>query len=218
MLPAVPGFPRVRKANMIALARPLLRRVVVMAEITRFLQTAGIAPDDEVAIAAVYDEVRRLARAFSRRERVNHTLPPTALANEAWLRLFGRDPAQFRDSAEFLAAAVTTLRRVLVDHGRGRAREKRGGGRLPVALHPEQLAAPSADDRLVVLDEALQQLAAFDPGKARLVELRFFGGLSVDEAAAVLGQSPRTTARDWRLARAFLQSRLGDGDGGDLDD
>lgn len=189
-----------------------------MPEITRFLQAAGVASTDEIALAAVYDEVRRLARAFLRRERANHTLPPTALANEAWLRLFGRDPAQFRDSGEFLAAAVTALRRVLVEHGRKRARHKRGGGQRPAALHPDQVAAPAADDRVVAVDEALRQLAQFDPGKARLVELRFFGGLSVDEAAAVLGLSPRTAARDWRVARAFLRAQLGgEGDPGDLD-
>ena len=191
-----------------------------MPDLTRFLNAArdGGAPGDEAAIGALYDEIRRLARTFMRSERASHTLPPTAVANEAYLRLFGNRMPEFATSAEFLAAAVTTLRRVLVEHGRARARQKRGGGRAPSTLQPDQVAAPAADERLLALDEALAALAQFDPAKARLVELRFFGGLSVDEAASVLGQSPRTTAREWRVARAFLQSRLGaDGGSGELD-
>jgi RNA polymerase sigma-70 factor (ECF subfamily) len=190
--------------------RPRRVRGAGMADLTRFLKAAGDAPDDELAITALYEEIRRLARTFMRSERANHTLPPTAVANEAYLRLFGGHVPQFATSAEFVAAAVTTLRRVLVEHGRRRARIKRGGGKAPLTLQPDQVAAPAADERLLALDEALERLAGFDPGKARLVELRFFGGLSVDEAAGVLGQSPRTTARDWRVARAFLRSQLDD--------
>jgi RNA polymerase sigma factor (TIGR02999 family) len=192
-----------------------------MSDLPRFVQaaTACPGPADEAAVAALYAEIRRLARTFMRGERRNHTLPPTAVANEAYLRLFGREPVQFATSDEFLAAAVTTLRRVLVEHGRARARQKRGGGKAPVSLEPDQVAAPVADERLLALDEALRDLASFDPGKARLVELRFFGGMSVDEAAAVLDQSARTTARDWRVARAFLRSRLhAEGYGRVLDD
>jgi RNA polymerase sigma factor (TIGR02999 family) len=191
-----------------------------MADLTRFLQSDDAQErGGEIAAAALYEEIRRLARTFLRRERANHTLPPTALANEAYLRLFGKHPTQFRDSGEFLAAAVTALRRVLVEHGRKRARLKRGGGNVPESLPPDLVAAPAADERVLALDEALQQLAAFDPGKARLVELRFFGGLSVDEAAAVLELSPRTAARDWRVARARLRAQLdGAGGQGELDD
>jgi RNA polymerase sigma-70 factor (ECF subfamily) len=211
---------RTRPATTMAPAR-FLPAGARMSDLTRSLAAAhdASAPDAEHAATALYEEIRRLARGFVRGERRNHTLPPTALANEAYLRLFGKNPAQFATSGEFLAAAVTTLRRVLVEHGRARARLKRGGGKAPQTLHPDAVAAPAADERVVALDEALQQLAAFDPGKAKLVELRFFGGLSVDEAAAVLGQSPRTTARDWRVARAFLRSQLGGGGAGDgLDD
>ena len=160
--------------------------------------------------AALYGEIRRLARTFLRSERRDHTLPPTALANEAYLRLFGAAPVAFANESEFLAAAVTTLRRVLVEHGRARARLKRGGGVLREELHADAVAAPDVDERVLAVDEALAALAQFDPGKARLVELRFFGGLSVDEAAAVLGLSPRTAARDWRVARAFLRTQLAD--------
>jgi RNA polymerase sigma-70 factor, ECF subfamily len=184
-----------------------------MPDLTRFLHpTADGGEPDGVAVAALYEEIRRLARTFMRGERRNHTLPPTAVANEAYLRLLGGGPVAFATSAEFVAAAVNTLRRVLVDHGRRRARQKRGGGRAPVSMQPDDLAAPIADERLLALDEALARLAAFDPAKAKLVELRFFGGLSVDEAAKVLAQSPRTTARDWRVARAFLRAQLQAGD------
>ena len=191
-----------------------------MSDLTRFLLAAtDPAASPEAAAAALYDEIRRLARGCLRGERSQHTLPPTALANEAWLRLFGAEAPQFASSGEFLAAAITTLRRLLVEHGRKRARLKRGGGRVHAPLQPDHVAAPLADERLLALDEALRQLAAFDPGKAKLVELRFFGGLSVDEAAAVLGLSPRTAARDWRVARAFLRSQLqAEGAPGDLDD
>ena len=163
---------------------------------------------DGLTIGALYDEIRRLARGLMRRERSNHTLPPTALANEAWLRLFGANTPSFDNGAEFLAAAVTTLRRILVEHGRRRHRLKRGGGAAHSDIDTEQLPAAMADERLLALDEALQRLAAFDAGKARLVELRFFGGLTVDEAARLLDLSPRTVARDWRVARAFLRAEL----------
>ncbi|MCB9879399.1 MAG: RNA polymerase subunit sigma [Planctomycetes bacterium] len=170
----------------------------------------------DLAVAALYGEIRRIARNLMREERSNHTLAPTALANEAWLRLFGDGPLTFANDGEFLAAAVSALRRVLVEHGRRRAAHKRGGGRIEPLLQPDQVHAPVADERLLALEEALTQLAEFDPGKAKLVELRFFGGMSVDEAARVLGLSPRTVARDWRVAQAFLNARLRGSD--DLDD
>jgi RNA polymerase sigma factor (TIGR02999 family) len=181
-----------------------------MSDLTRLLQQASAGASAEgLPIAALYDEVRRLARSFMRSERSDHTLQPTALANEAWLRLFGTTTPTFDTGGAFLAAAVTTLRRILVEHGRRRGRKKRGGDRQRAEVDADQLPSPQADDRILALDEALQRLEAFDPGKSRLVELRFFGGLSVDEAAAVLGLSPRTAARDWRVARAFLQAELG---------
>lgn len=184
--------------------------MVAMSDLNRLLQqTTPDMPADAATVAALYDEVRRLARRWMRGERDDHTLQPTALANEAWLRLFGGQGATFANGDEFLAAVVTTLRRVLVEHARARGRLKRGGGRGKAELDVEQFVAPLPDERLVALDEALQRLHAFDPGKSRLVELRFFAGLSVDEAARVLGLSPRTAARDWRVARAFLRAELG---------
>ncbi|HEX5051723.1 MAG TPA: ECF-type sigma factor [Planctomycetota bacterium] len=189
-----------------------------MPDLTRFLQLAstGASPPDEIAIGALYDEIRRLARSLMRHERPDHTLAPTALANEAYLRLFGASQPGFANGAEFFGAAVTALRRILVEHGRRRSRQKRGGSRGRADVETDLLPAPAADDRLLALDEALQRLAVFDPGKARLVELRFFGGLTVDEAASLLGQSPRTVAREWRVARAFLRAELQEG--GEADD
>lgn len=171
-------------------------------------QTAPEVLPDGTTIGALYDEIRRLARGLMRNERRDHTLPPTALANEAYLRLFGAARPDFASGPEFLAAAVTTLRRILVEHARRRQRHKRGGGIAHEAIDADQLPAVAANERLLPLDDALRRLAELDPGKARLVELRFFGGLSVDEAAAVMGSSPRTAARDWRLARAFLRADL----------
>ncbi|MEQ1632824.1 MAG: ECF-type sigma factor, partial [Planctomycetota bacterium] len=170
---------------------------------------SSATPPEERDVGPLYEEVRRLARRLMRRERDDHTLQPTALANEAWLRLFGAEGTTFRSDEEFFAAAVTALRRVLIEHARMRGRQKRGGDRQRTAEEADQIAAPLPDERLLALDEALARLAAFDPEKAKLVELRFFGGLSVDEAAHILDLSPRTAARDWRVARAFLRSELG---------
>lgn len=170
---------------------------------------AHVPLPDGVSVAGLYDEIRRLAHSLMRGERADHTLPPTALANEAYLRLFGKGDARFDDGGELLAAAVTTLRRILVEHGRRRGRMKRGGHIARSGVEADELPAACVDERVVRVDEAMRLLAEFDPIKARLVELRFFGGLGVDEAARVLGLSPRTAARDWRIARAFLRSRLG---------
>jgi|KBSSwiStaDraftv2_1062776.scaffolds.fasta_scaffold457510_2 RNA polymerase sigma factor (TIGR02999 family) len=190
-----------------------------MVEVTRLLRLAEAndGPPDEAAIAALYDEVRRLARGLMRGERANHTLAPTALANEAWLRLFGCAPT-FANGPQFFAAAATTLRRVLVEHGRRRAQLKRGGRFARCEVELDAVVAPAAaaaDARLLELDAALERLASFDLAKAKLVELRFFAGLSVEETARVLGVSERTAAREWRVARAYLLATLGGGD--DLD-
>lgn len=182
-----------------------------MLELTRLLQglDAGMAPPDAITIGVLYDEIRRLARSCMRGERGDHTLVPTALANEAYLRLFGTAKPTFANSAEFFAAAATTLRRILIEHGRRKAREKRGGDRSRHDVDVDSIAAQDPDDRLLAIDAALQKLAQFDPMKARLVELRFFAGLSVEAVARLLGMSESTVARDWRVARAFLRAELG---------
>lgn len=184
-----------------------------MSEFTRLLHAAEGRPPEEAepAVGALYEELRRLARACMRGERSDHTLPPTALANEAWLRLANSQATDFADAGAFFAAAATTLRRILVEHGRRRSRQKRGGDRHRVDLPPDDLVAPQRDEQLLALDAALQRLAEVAPMKARLVELRFFAGLSVAEAATLLGLSERTVARDWRVARAFLHAELQEG-------
>lgn len=184
-----------------------------MSEFTRLLHAAEARPPEqaEPAVGALYEELRRLARACMRGERSDHTLPPTALANEAWLRLANSQATDFADAGAFFAAAATTLRRILVEHGRRRSRQKRGGDRHRVDLPPDDLVAPQRDEQLLALDAALQRLAEVAPMKARLVELRFFAGLSVAEAANLLGLSERTVARDWRIARAFLHAELQEG-------
>lgn len=160
-------------------------------------------------VAREYDRLRRLAQGIMRGERTDHTLTPTAVVHEALLRMHdeGVPPA---DTAQFGAFASTTIRRVLVAHARRRSREKRGGDRERVAQDlaelPDEL--PVAD--ILAIDEALSDLEGFDAEKARVVELRFFAGLSVEEVAALLATSESTVARQWRAARAFLHSRLGD--------
>ena len=163
--------------------------------------------ETDAFVALAYAELRRLAAALMRGERPDHTLDPTAAANEAWMRL-ANEAARFDDPRDFGAAAVATLRRVLVDHARRRNRRKRALPGLRVPLDEVDVAAPAIDDDLIAVDEALQRLQELDPGKARLVELRFFGGMTVDEAAVLLGMSSSTAARQWRAARAWLQQAI----------
>lgn len=156
----------------------------------------------------VYDELRRLAQRELARERPGHTLQATALVHEAWLRLCGDGTAPFYGSGPFFAAAATSIRRILVEAARARRAQKRGGGWQRVTL-AGVAAHPEVDhDELLDLDATLQQLAAEDPRKARLVELRYFAGLSLDECADALGIAPATADRDWAYARAWLFDRL----------
>jgi RNA polymerase sigma factor (TIGR02999 family) len=155
----------------------------------------------------VYDELRRIARRSLRRERAGHSLQATALVHEAYLRLVGAQAVEWQDRAHFFAMAARLMRRVLVDHARARARDKRGGGVTALAL--DEAHAPIDQGRgLLALDDALHGLTALDPRRGRVVELRCFGGLSVAETAAVLGVSADTVMRDWKLARAWLRREL----------
>lgn len=172
------------------------------------MQPGEEAANDERLAEELYAELRELARRELAHERPDHTLQPTALVHEAYLRLSGAEGAKFQNRAHFYGAAAQAIRRVLVDHARARARHKRGGGVPPVRLDDLELVAPQRDEQLLQLDEALDRLARLDPSKARLVELRFFAGMTLDEAATLLGASPSTAARDWRTARAWLQSEL----------
>ncbi len=173
---------------------------------------ADWSKDDPAArdalVAIVYEELRRLAHHYMRGERANHTLQTTALVNEAYLRLTDLTRMQWRDRAHFFAMAATLMRRVLVDHARERARDKRGGGVVFTALQDEHVAAPSTVDALA-LDEALDRLAAIDPLHARIVELRYFAGLTIEETSEALRISPATVKREWTWARAWLYHQVG---------
>ena len=164
-------------------------------------------------LALIYPELHRIAERQMRRERSGHTLQPTALVHEAYLKLVDQAHVDWRNRAHFFGVAAQAMRRLLVDHARGRSRDKRGGGAtlldLDSATGEAGLAAPGRSVDLLALDQALERLAALDAAQARLVELRFFGGLSVEEAAHALGISTATAGRDFRSARAFLAHELG---------
>jgi RNA polymerase sigma-70 factor (ECF subfamily) len=157
----------------------------------------------------VYDELRQLAERFLSGERRNHTLQPTALVNEAYMRLVGPGDATWENRAHFFGAAARAIRRILTDHAREKHRIKRGSGVRPVSL--DEAAITSGDVRdvdMVGLDDALTKLAALDADKARVVELRFFAGLTVEQTAAALGVSASTVARDWQFARVWLHREI----------
>jgi RNA polymerase sigma factor (TIGR02999 family) len=157
----------------------------------------------------IYEELRRLAHHHLRQEGPGHTLQATALVNETYLRLVGSD-CTWQNRAHFFAVAATTIRRVLVQHARRKASLKRGGGRARIDVDPAllQQEGDDVDERVLAVDEALNCLAELDADKARLVELRFFAGLTVEEAAVALGISPRSAAREWQVARAWLSRAL----------
>lgn len=158
----------------------------------------------------VYAELRRLARRYMSRERPEHTLQTTALIHEAYLRLAGQARAEWENRTQFFAVAAQMMRRILVDYARSRAYQKRGGAvtNVPVDVEQGALLAPERAAELVALDSALERLAAFDARKARVVELRYFGGLEAQEIADVLGVSAITVRRDWKMAKAWLRQEL----------
>ncbi len=157
----------------------------------------------------VYDELRRMARGYLAGERCDHTLQPTALVHEAYLRLVDHQAMAWEDRRHFFAIAATTMRRILVDHARSQRREKRGGDRPKVSLDAlGELAAADRAAEVVAIDEALERLAGEDRLKASIVELRFFAGLTNDEAAALLGVSEPTVRRHWRTAKLWLYREL----------
>lgn len=167
----------------------------------------GSEEADDRLIEAVYAELRRLARGYLRRERPDHSLAPTALVHEAYLRLVDQRRVQWHNRAHFFAIAAHVMRRLLVDHARARGASKRGQGQR-VPLHDIDIAVAPDDFDALALDAALARLATIDPRQGRLVELRFFGGLTGNEIAAVLGVAPITVKRDWALARAWLFREL----------
>ena len=175
-------------------------------QVTQLLRawSLGDAQALERLLPLVEAELRRVARAYMARERRGHTLQTTALVNEAYVRLVDAQRLRWQDRAHFVGIAARLMRRVLVDHARARGYKKRGGGAQRVTLVEGLTVAPPPDVDIVGLDRALDLLATVDERKARVVELRFFGGLTVEEAAEVLRVSPDTIKRDWRLAKLWL--------------
>jgi RNA polymerase sigma factor (TIGR02999 family) len=156
----------------------------------------------------VYDELHRIASRYLRRERQGHTLQTTALINEAYMRIVDQDRVNWQSRAHFFGVAAQMMRRILVDHARSHLYAKRGGGAQKLSLD-EAIATPQERDLdLVALDEALTTLAEIDPQQGRIIELRFFGGLTIEETAEVLSISPATVKRDWNMAKAWLYGEI----------
>lgn len=163
----------------------------------------------EKLMPLVYSELRRLAGNYLRRERQNHTLQPTALVNEAYLKLIDQRRARWQNRAQFYGVAAQLMRRILVDHARAHQAAKRGGSdqqRLSITSAGELSEKPDTD--ILALHEALEELTVMDPQQGRIVELKFFGGLSIEETAEVLGIGHATVERDWKMARAWLRRKL----------
>ncbi len=180
-------------------------------EVTQLLIAWGNGDEGaaESLMPLVHRELRRLAHQYMRRERAGHTLQTSALVNEAYLRLVDvKDGVQWRDRAHFFGLAAHVMRRVLVDYARQQHSAKRGGGARPLPLDEALVVSDERAADVVALDEALKELARVDPRKSQLVELRFFGGLTIEEAAAVLNVSPGTAMRDWTLTKAWLRREM----------
>jgi RNA polymerase sigma factor (TIGR02999 family) len=180
-------------------------------DVTRLLHSwsGGDKKALEELVPFVYRELRALAAAYIRRERRDHTLQPTALVHEAYLKLVNQTQVESPSRAQFFGIAANLMRQILVNHARDHRAAKRGGGNKVALEEGVAGVVPERGVDLVALDEALDKLAEIDPRQSRIVELRFFGGLTEDEIAEVLGVSAITVKRDWRIARAFLHRRLG---------
>jgi RNA polymerase sigma factor (TIGR02999 family) len=181
------------------------------AGITRWLIAWSDGRRDalEYLVPLVYDDLRRLAAGYMQGEPAGHALQPTALVHEAYLRLIDQRQVQWRNRAHFFGVAAGMMRRILVDHARGRLADKRGGGWERVTLVGDEVAAAgSGGVDVLALHEALERLAAFDPRQERIVELRYFGGLTIEEAAEVIGISAATVVREWTIAKAWLRADL----------
>ena len=175
----------------------------LLAEIRR-----GNRSVESELIPLIYDELRRLAGYYMRRERPDHTLQATALVHEAFLRLSNQREVTWQNRAHFFAIAGTLMRRILVDHARAHSRGKRGGTEHKISLEEVALFSPEQSEELILLDEALTQLTEEHPRQSQIVELRFFGGLTVEEVAEILKISPKTVKRDWSVARAWLYREI----------
>jgi RNA polymerase sigma factor (TIGR02999 family) len=163
---------------------------------------------DELA-RRIYGELRRLARYYLRQEHLGHTLQPSDLVHEAYIRLADEKDIDWQNRAHFFGIAAMRMRHILIEHARGRRAAKRGGGEYRLSLSKVDRQAEERDVNLLALDDALSRLEALDPQKSRIVELRYFAGLTIEETAEALGISPATVKRDWSMARAWLRSEIG---------
>ena len=181
-------------------------------EVTRILSEVrrGSREALEELIPVVYQELRRLAAHYMQQERPEHTLQATELVHEAYLRLVGRENADWQNRAHFFGAAAQVMRSLLVDHARARQRAKRGGG-YALQLNEALTVAAVKSDELLAIEEALERLCEIDPRQGRIVELRYFGGLSVEEVAEVLGISERTVKREWQMAKVWIHAEVRSG-------
>lgn len=181
---------------------------VLLSQLTQGDQAAA-----ERLLPLVYDELKRLARSYMRRERNDHTLQTTALVHEAYLKLIRQQATNWQSRSHFFGIAAQLMRRILIDYARGHLREKRGGAKVILPLNDALVFSPEHSEDLVRLDEALERLSALDPRQGKVVELRFFGGLSVEETAQYLDVSPKTVKRDWAVAKVWLHGELRRNDG-----
>ena len=186
--------------------------------VTGLLQawSGGDARALERIVLLVYPELHKIAQRCLTRERPGHTLQATALVNEAYLRLVDIHSVQWRDRVHFFAVGARIMRRILVDHARSKGNAKRGGGGIRIDFNEALMVSATVDPALVRMDDAMTQLASFDPRKAQIVELRYFGGLNANEIASVLGVSPQTVNRDWSLAKAWLAREMMNGEPQDV--
>jgi len=179
-------------------------------EVSRLLADWGQGDQEarDALIPLIYNELRRIARRHLAHERSDHTLQSAALVNEAYVRLAGKQPPKWQNRAHFFGVAAQMMRHILVDHARNRLAAKRGAGAPRLSLDPEIALPQKAELDLVTLDAALNKLAEMDPQQSRLIELRYFGGLSIEETAIVMGISTRTVDRVWAAARAWLRLEM----------
>jgi RNA polymerase sigma factor (TIGR02999 family) len=186
-----------------------------MSEVTQLLRdwSAGRAEARDELLGLVYDPLRAIAERHLHRERGNHTLQPTALVHELYLRLVDQRRVDWSDRTHFFAVAAQVMRRILVDHARRRKSDKRGGAMIPLTIGAAADVAAADQDTVdvVALDVALENLEKIYPQQARIVELRFYGGLTIDETAAAMGVSPATISREWTMARAWLRRAMSTG-------
>ena len=188
-------------------------------DVTRLLEEFGADKKGaaDQLLPLIYGELKRLASVHMAGERAGHTLSPTALVHEAWLKLTKGAHRDFDSRSHFFAVAAEAMRRLLVDHARGRSRQRRGGGRRRVDLEQADLAANENPEEFLALEQVIRRLEEMDPRMGRVVQLRYFAGLSIEETAAAMSVSPRSVKREWTCARAWLFRELSDSrnDGGD---